>query len=154
MDNPQIIDDNFGGFALNSEIKSYLAETARWGKFLAIVGFVGIGLLVLMGLFFGTFMSSMMGMGMGGAGMGLSPFIFTVYFLLIALIYLFPVLYLYRFSTKMQIALRSDNEAELTASFSNLKSLYKFMGILMAIFIGIYALIFVFAGLAGAVAGF
>lgn len=36
MDNPQIIDDNFGGFNLNSEIKSYLAETARWGKFLAV----------------------------------------------------------------------------------------------------------------------
>ncbi|MEZ5043777.1 MAG: DUF5362 family protein [Saprospiraceae bacterium] len=99
-------------------------------------------------------MSTMMGMGgMTGAGM-ISPFIFTVYFLLIALVYLFPVLYLYRFSTKMQTALRSDNEAELTASFSNLKSLYKFMGILTAIFIGLYALIFVFAGLAGAAAGF
>lgn len=146
MDNPQIIDDNFGGSTLNSEIRSYLAETARWGYFLSIVGFIGIGFMVLAGLFMGSFMSTL---GMGAAGM-ISPAIFTVMYLIIAALYFFPVLYLFKFSTKMKVALRSDNEAELTTSFQNLKSLYKFMGILTAIILGLYALIFVFGMISGA----
>lgn len=146
MDNPQIIDDNFGGSTLNSEIKSYLAETAKWGYFLSIVGFIGIGFMVLAGLFMGSFMSTL---GMGAAGL-INPAVFTVMYLIIAALYFFPVLYLFRFSTKMKVALRSDNEAELTTSFQNLKSLYKFMGILTAIILGLYALIFVFGMISGA----
>lgn len=146
MDNPQIIDDNFGGSTLNSEIKSYLAETAKWGYFLSIVGFIGIGFMVLAGLFMGSFMSTL---GMGAAGM-INPAIFTVMYLIFAALYFFPVLYLFKFSTKMKVALRSDNEAELTTSFQNLKSLYKFMGILTAIILGLYALIFVFGMISGA----
>jgi len=145
MDNPQIIDDNFGGSVFNSEIKSYLAETARWGKFLAIVGFVAIGLMALGGIFFGSVLANLT----GGVGL-ISPMFITMMYLILAALYFFPVLYLFRFSTKMQVALRSDNEAELTSSFQNLKSLYKFMGILTAIILGIYALIFVFAGIGGA----
>lgn len=145
MDNPQIIDDNFGGSVLNSEIKSYLAETARWGYFLAIVGFIGIALTVLIGLFFVGFMATLLGQ----AGI-FSPVFLSFFFLFGAVLYFFPVLYLFRFSSKMKLALRSDNEAELTSSFQNLKSLYKFMGIMTAIVLGIYALIFVFAGIGGA----
>lgn len=146
MDNPQIIDDNFGGSTLNSEIKSYLAETAKWGYFLSIVGFIGIGFMVLAGLFMGSFLGSL---GMGAMGM-VNPAIFTVMYLVLAALYFFPVLYLFKFSTKMKVALRSDNEAELTTSFQNLKSLYKFMGILTAIILGLYALIFVFGMISGA----
>jgi hypothetical protein len=32
---------------INAEIKNYLAETAKWGKFLAIVGYFGIGLILI-----------------------------------------------------------------------------------------------------------
>ena len=37
---------------INNEIKAYLLETSKWGKFLAIVGFVGMGLLLLLGIVF------------------------------------------------------------------------------------------------------
>lgn len=148
MDNPQIIDDNFGGSVLNTEIKSYLAETAKWGYFLSIVGFIGIGLMVLAGLFMGTFLSSF---GAAAGTMGLiSPMFITVLYLVLAGLYFFPVLYLYKFSTQMKVALRSDNESELTSAFQNLKSLYKFMGILTAVILGIYALLFVFGMIGGA----
>lgn len=148
MDNPQIIDDNFGGSVLNTEIKSYLAETAKWGYFLSIVGFIGIGLMVLAGLFMGTFMSTL---GASAGAMGLiSPMFITVLYLILAAVYFFPVLYLYKFSTQMKVALRSDNESELTSAFQNLKSLYKFMGILTAVVLGIYALLFVFGMIGGA----
>lgn len=149
MDNPQIIDDNLGGFALSSEIKSYLEETAKWGKFLAIVGFVFIGLMALFSLFFGTLLSSLP----GGELFPFNPMVFTIPFLLIVALYFFPVLYLYRFSTKMQTALHLNNESDLTESFSNLKSLYKFTGIFTAVFLGIYALFFIFALIGGTMMG-
>lgn len=37
---------------INQEIKDFLLETSKWGKFLAITGYVGVGLLMLMGLGF------------------------------------------------------------------------------------------------------
>ena len=39
------------GISLNEEIKEYLMETAKWAKFLSILGFIGIGLMFLGVLF-------------------------------------------------------------------------------------------------------
>ena len=146
MDNPQIIDDNMGGFALNTEIKAYLSETARWAKFLSIVGFVMMGFAVLIAFSIGSVLTYL---GLGRELGGPSPFIFTFFMLLGLLLYVFPVLYTYRFATKMQTALQEDNEADLTASFSNLKSYYKFVGILTIISLGFYALGFIMILLTG-----
>jgi hypothetical protein len=35
----------------NAEINGYLFETSKWGKFLAIIGYIGMVLLVLLGIF-------------------------------------------------------------------------------------------------------
>ncbi|HEX2921280.1 MAG TPA: hypothetical protein VHO50_08965 [Bacteroidales bacterium] len=35
---------------VNTEIKDHLLETAKWGKFLAVVGYIGIGMLILAGM--------------------------------------------------------------------------------------------------------
>ena len=50
---------------MNTELKltplslDYLNQTRKWTYFLSIVGFVSCGLIALIGLFFGTFMSFM-----------------------------------------------------------------------------------------------
>lgn len=145
--NEEILDQNLSNnqLSITPEIKEFLRETAKWGKFLAIVGFVMMAFLVILGIFMGTFMGSMMaGMpdtaGLGGAMGGAIGFIYII----IALIYIFPLLYLYRFSTKVKVAIAQDDQQYLYESFLNLKSLFKFMGIFMAIIVGFYALIFVF----------
>ncbi len=124
--------------------------------FLSILGFVGIGFLVLGGLFMGTFMSTMSnafgdqipgGLPMGGG------FIAFIY-LLLALLYFFPVFYLYKFSNYTKKALDSRDTEMLTNAFSNLKSHYKFLGIVAIIIIGLYLLMFVFILLGGAFAAF
>ncbi|HSI90761.1 MAG TPA: hypothetical protein VK927_06555, partial [Adhaeribacter sp.] len=43
---------------LSPEIKDYLLETAKWGKFLGIVGYIFVGLLVLTAIFAGTFLDN------------------------------------------------------------------------------------------------
>ena len=130
-------------------------ETAKWGKFLSIIGFIGIGLMVfiILGLliFGGVAMSSIDGFGlMGGMGFG---FVAVFYGFMIAL-YFIPTLYLYRYSTKMKIALDANDQESLSHSFRNLKSLYKFWGIFTAIIIGFYVLIFLFALIGGGLGAF
>jgi hypothetical protein len=127
------------------QAQDYIKEIAKWATFLAIVGFIFIGFLVLgaLGMFaMGATMSSLgnggamgpMGaMGMlGGAAMG-------VMFLLMAVFYFFPVLYLY-------------NTERLTVAFQNLKSHYKFVGILTIIGMSFYALAIVVSIVGGVAA--
>jgi hypothetical protein len=120
--------------------QSYLMETAKWGKFLAIIGFIGCGLLVLIALFAGTAISSLSST-MGGPGAGFGGLI-TVFYILFALLYFFPLYYLYNFSVKMQAAIRSNDQSALQAALANQKSCYKFVGILTIVVLSLYLLAF------------
>ena len=132
------------GLNLNLASESFLRNTAKWGKFLAIVGLVFIGFVVLMAIFAGTFFSSMMSeAGANEFGSAGGAF-FGFFYLLFAALYFFPVLYLYKFSVNMQDALRLQNDDLATESFKNLKSLFKFMGIMTIIVLGFYALALIF----------
>lgn len=131
------------GLNLNLASEDFLKNTTKWGKFLAIVGFVGIGFVILVAIFAGTMVGSMMGEASPKLG-GTEAFMLTFFYLLFAALYFFPVLYLYRFSDKMQDGLKTQNEELVTESFRNLKSLFKFMGILTIVIIGFYGLAILF----------
>jgi hypothetical protein len=143
----QIIDDGFGN-TLNDQMRLYIKEIANWSFFLSIVGFVFIGFMVLFGLFAGVILGSMMGDELLSM-MALGPGMLSGMYLIMALIYFFPVFYLFRFASKARVSLRSGNDTELTEAFENLKSHYKFMGILTIVVIAIYFLFFVFASIGG-----
>ena len=139
------------GLQVDPVIKSYLAETAKWGRFLSILGFILCGLIVLIGIFAGSIFSMFGSATIGGESpIGASGFasVMVVLYILIALLYFFPCLYLFRFSNKMKTALYGNSQEDLTESFQNLKSLFKFVGILTIIILAIYALIF-FIGILG-----
>ncbi|MEM9819850.1 MAG: hypothetical protein AAF985_02210 [Bacteroidota bacterium] len=141
MEDIQTLDDNFAPeLTLSAQIRDCLKEAAKWSKFLAIVLFVYVGFLVLalLGLLFGI--GALVGeLGMGAGFMGIFAFLLLLFIVLITV----PTLFLYRFATRMQGALRRDDQNQLFDSFSNLKSYYKFWGILVAVFLGIYALFIV-----------
>ena len=42
---------------LNKSAKDFLKETAKWAYFLSILGYIGIGIIVLVALFAGTLFS-------------------------------------------------------------------------------------------------
>lgn len=126
-------------FTINSEIKDYLLETSKWGKLLAIVGYVGIGLLILAGIAvmvgFSIFKSiSDINFPMGALGL---------VYVLIAVLYFFPVNYLYRFSVQVKQGLNLNNEQSVVSGFGNLKSLFKFMGIFTIVILSIYGLMLI-----------
>lgn len=139
------LDSSVGSqMGVNSEIRNYLKETAKWAKFISIVGLIFTALLIIGFLAGGMMAGDLMSQAFGApAGMGI--YIVFVYVIMFAL-YIFPLLYLYKFADKTNKALASDNEAVLTEAFKNLKSLYKFMGIFMAIILGLYLLLFIAGG--------
>ncbi len=143
------------GLNMDSQSKSFLRESAKWGKFLAIIGFIMCVFIVLAGIFVAT-QTSELNKAFGDYGgnnsvalKGFGPMMAVVY-IIIAIIYFFPCLYLLRFSNHMKAALDSDDQANLTMSFQNLKSMFKFMGIFTIILISIYLLALV-AGIAAGI---
>jgi hypothetical protein len=138
---------------VSQESVSYLKETAKWGKFLAIVGFVMSGLLIVIGFFAGTFIARMSEMS-GGVPSPINPMFLSVFYVLIAAIYIIPCYYLYKFSTELKVAVANTDSDNLTEAFKNQKSLYKFFGIFTAVILGLYAIIFVIAIVAGGAAMF
>lgn len=125
----------------NREINDYLLETAKWGKFLAIMGYIGMGFMIIAGIFMMVGLSLLKGFS---GEVAPTSIIGLVYFVIAAL-YFFPVTYLYRFSTQIKEALYLKNEQSLTYGFQNLKSLFKFMGIFTIVILSIYVLAIIIA---------
>jgi hypothetical protein len=135
---------------IDHNVTAYLKEAARWAKFLAILGFIGCGLMILMALFFGTIVTAMLNMGgnmMGGAGSaatGIMGGLLSFIYIVVALLLFLPCLYLYNFGSKMQVALRTNDQEQLTRSFKNLKAHYRYIGIFALIYLGLIALVMIF----------
>jgi uncharacterized membrane protein len=131
------------------ESVSYLATTAKWTKFLSVLGFVFSGFLLLAGVVLTVFFGSV------GSQLESSklPFINSgfigVIYLVIALIYIWPVIYLNNFSNYATRAVKSGNTEILTRALLNLKRLFKFMGILMIIMLVVYLIAIVAIIVAG-----
>ena len=134
--------------SLTSQSVEYIRIMAKWGTFLSIVGFVFIGLMIIIALFAGTLFSTMASEVPGFEVSGIGGLI-TVLYLLIAALYLYPTLKLYQFSSRAKSAIASKSTQQLTESLGNLKSVFSFMGILMAIVLGFYALVLVIGMLGG-----
>jgi hypothetical protein len=141
MENTDYTVQDVSPLTINNEINSYLVETAKWGKFLAIIGYIGIGFMVIAGIFVMVGFSALgeytkMPFPMGAFG---------IVYILIAVLYYFPVSYLHKFSDQTRQAVLMNEQGMLDSGFANLKSLFKFMGILMIVILSIYALVLVVA---------
>ena len=138
--------ENGENLVIDWRSKEFLKETAKWTKFLAILGFVGIGLMVLGSLVMLFAPSSLMSnedFPFGG-----KIFMMLLY-LAFAVLYYFPISYLYQFSENTKKAIENNDNNAIRDAFEFLKSHYKFMGILTIILLSFYAII-IFIGLIGA----
>jgi uncharacterized BrkB/YihY/UPF0761 family membrane protein len=124
---------------IDQQVSSYLGETAKWAKFLAILGFIMCGLAVIVALFGGAFIAAIFNR-VGTSESGVFGAFVSVIYIGIALLYFFPCLYLFNFARKMQAALRNNDQQNLANSFRNLKACYRFVGILMIILLSFYAI--------------
>lgn len=123
------------GLKITDEIRSYLRQSANWAMFFSILIFILVGLLLL-GMLFGGALSASSGRGEG--------MILFVFFLLYALVIFFPAWYYYKFSTLTKQALNQGDNNALEDGFDYLKRFYKFLGILVIVFIALYILFMIF----------
>jgi uncharacterized membrane protein YjgN (DUF898 family) len=127
--------------SLDHESIDYLTETARWGKFLAIVGFVGCGLVVIMAFVVGALLSSSIFSNIPGYSnqIGASAFGFlggamiAAIYVIFAAVYFFPCLFLYKFSVRMKAALNTNDQVKLNQSLKAQKYLFRYVGIVTII---------------------
>ena len=151
----------FKSLIMNSELKltsvgiSYLNQPRKWTYLLSIIGFIFTGLIVLMALFFSSFMAMFSGKG---SSYGVSEFtamgtgMVTVFYLFFALLYFLLSLYLYRFSKRVKGAINEEDSSQLEDGLKKLKYYWKLTGILTVVALGVYVLFFLINILFGAAA--
>lgn len=128
--------------------KAYMLETARWTKFIGIVYIIFMALYLLVMMFAGaafTTMSSSYGGSSAMAGMGAAGMI--VMALVVVAFVIYPILCLMRYSKNMKEGLLNANQEQFNMANANMKGLFKYTGIVLIVFLGLYALVFLFAGL-------
>jgi len=131
------------GMILTEEAQYFLHQSAKWAKFLGILGFVGSAFIALMGVFFGTIMTTLsqfnraspMPPFMGGA-MG-------VFYILMAAFNFFLALYLYQFGVRVKNGVEFKDSEIVSDGLGKLKSLFKLSGITAIVFLSLYALVIV-----------
>ena len=132
---------------LSDQAKKYLLEASKWANFIAIFGFIAIGLLIIMSFSIGSIMANLPEGSLGG----IPPKFFSFFYLIAAGIYFIPVFFLFQFAQKTKQALLEDDHNLLTFGFKKLRSHYKFIGVLIIVFIVFYLLLILF-GAFGALA--
>lgn len=122
---------------LSDQAKKHLLEASKWANFIAIVGFIAIGLLIIMSFSIGAILANLPEGSLGG----LPPKFFSFFYLIAAGIYFIPVFFLFQFAQKTKQALIEDDHNLLTFGLKKLKSHYKFIGILFIVLIALYLLL-------------
>lgn len=140
MENQNLVTEEEKALNINHLSNNYLTETRKWTYFLSIIGFVFVGLMVVASVIVGIVFSVMPTFD---SPMPFPMSLFALLYLVLALVYFFPVYYLYQFSVKMKSALLQKAEDSLEASFGFLKSHYKFLGIFTIVMLVLYPILIV-----------
>lgn len=123
---------------ISENSKDFLMESAKWARFISIVSFVGLGIISLIGV---LFLFSIIPIETNKSEMNqMMPPVIGVLYLLMAVLYFFPTMYLFRFATSIHTALSQPESNTLELGFENLKSLFRFIGILTIIVLSFYVL--------------
>jgi MFS family permease len=124
--------------------------TRKWTMFLAIIGFIGIGLAIIFGLFAGVFLTIF---NTSDALAGFPEWSFFIMIILAGAIYLFPVFFLFRYSKHSANAVKTLDSRELHKALKNMKAYFVYIGILIIVMLIIYIVAFAIAGVSVALKG-
>ncbi|WP_432711886.1 DUF5362 family protein [Pedobacter sp.] len=143
MDNPE------KPLIITEDVRSYLYETSKWTKFLSILGFVFTAMIALFAFGSGAFISLLSKYSPGSALGAMGSGFLTVYFLVMAMLYFYPSLMLFKNSKATQKAVLYGDQESLSAAMLSMKSFFKFWGVLMIVLIVFYVLVLLMAIVVG-----
>jgi hypothetical protein len=130
----------------------HMDEVRKWTRFMSILGFVAVGLLFLLGIVFIITFLTRPPMQLDELGVFFGPWM-GIFYIVFAVIYFFPVLYMYRFSLNAKRALVQINSDESSNEFMAkaivyLKKHFRYVGIFTIIFLVVYLVVFIGIGIA------
>jgi hypothetical protein len=124
----------------------HMNELRKWTQFLTILGFVGIGLILFIGVI--MLVISFMQTGTPFDQLGLIGHLMWVGYITISVIYFFPVLYMYRFSIQAKKSLLTLGSGDLSkvhmaSAIENLKKHFRYVGIVTIIILALYVVVLI-----------
>jgi hypothetical protein len=138
---------------VTEEMRSYIYDITKWAKFLSFVGFALAALLVLVSFSVPSLLGSNPALAKQFGALGQSgSMAITIIYLALGLFYFYPSLLLLRISNNGKQGVLFGSQESLNTAMQNVKSLFKFWGIItIAVIVGYFLLIFmVGAGMAAA----
>ena len=127
---------------ITPESLEYLNTAAKWAKFLAILGFILIGLMVMGGLAMGALLSMASSLP-GFHEMPFPPIVFSIIYFALAAGYLMPVIYLNNFSNNITKAVMFRETMMMTIALQNIKRFFKYIGIFTIVLIASYFVVII-----------
>jgi hypothetical protein len=137
---------------LTAESAAFLLKSAKWGKFLAILGFIVTGLMVFAGILM-SFVLNMLPEEMVPLNMPFSASLISIVYIVVAGIYIIPVIFLNSFSNNTIKAINQSDTGLMTTSLRNLRNLFVFVGVSTIVILSFYTILLIIIGSA-AVMGF
>lgn len=138
---------------VSEEMRSYIYEIAKWASFLAIVGFVFTGIMIISAFTVGAAISTNPQMLAMASSMGpAASIVFTVLFLVMAFAIFYPSLLMFKYAVKAKLGVLYGEQTSLDEAMSKLKSLFKYWGIITIVYIGLYVLMIISTVMGGAIA--
>ncbi len=132
--------------AVSIMIIGILVRTRKWVRLCSVLGFIGSAFMVLAGLFMmisgGTLGASS---GMGGAAYGGGVMLgMGLLYLVFAILYIYPSLRLWQYASSISRLESSSASFDLETALDKQRSFWKFVGIMVCIILGLYAVGIVF----------
>ncbi len=125
---------DFKDLCIDKQSKLYLKEIAMWGKFMAILGFIKFGFLLLYTIVFPLVAHKIE----AHFDHDLPIIGITFFFLFMAVLVYFPSNFLYGFARCTKKALKQNDQDVMRHAFQSLKAYYRYIGILVIILLCIY----------------
>jgi hypothetical protein len=139
-----------GAGVLTATMVRFLREASPWLRFLGILGFIGCGLMTLGGLIFAIVITVFSELAGGFGGVVGGAFLGVVYIVL-GLLSFFPSKFVYGFGSKIRHYIQSNSDKDLEDALRNNKSLWKFYGILVIVYLAFIPLLLIGAAVVAAI---
>jgi Family of unknown function (DUF5362) len=118
---------------IDSGINLHLKETAAWGKFLAVAGFIYSGFIAIVAIYSASVLTKLSGNYGRSSNRVLTEGAVAILYLAFAGIAFFMSVNLFRFAKKTQAALQANDQVHLEDAFKHLKIYFRFAGIITVI---------------------
>jgi hypothetical protein len=128
---------------LGPDTLKHLNTARKWAMFLAIISFILLGLVSIIGLLAGTFLKTFSG---GEKNLGIPDSLVYIPLIAMGVIYFFPVLFLFRFSKFSHKAILTFDKVMLHRAIKNLKYYFAYIGILIIVIVSLYIVVLIVAG--------